>query len=158
MGRGLSYWKKGVLLMRVLSVFRKENRTSCMTGLRSLVGVSCTMLLSNFSVPSQPHVFLRGKKIPFSKEDIGRHLHIPYELPPAGEDDIFKMTVKAYNDDEINMDGVFKLLLLLMENIDPKTHGTTFLMEHALLIYVLIKEGIVNLPMMMRDIMLKRST
>ncbi|MED6210772.1 hypothetical protein PIB30_067240 [Stylosanthes scabra] len=65
---------------------------------------------SNFSAPSQPHVFLTGKKIPFSEDDIGRHLYIPYELPLAGEDDIFKMTLKAYNDGELNMDGVFEVI------------------------------------------------
>ncbi|MED6147457.1 hypothetical protein PIB30_044213 [Stylosanthes scabra] len=47
---------------------------------------------------------------------------------------------------------------LIMANIDPRTHATTFLMEHALLIYVLMTEGIVNLPRIMRDVMLKRPT
>ncbi|MED6141469.1 hypothetical protein PIB30_103726, partial [Stylosanthes scabra] len=47
---------------------------------------------------------------------------------------------------------------LIMANIDPKTHGTTFLLEHALLIYVLMTEGVVNRPRIMWDIMLKRPT
>ncbi|MED6212552.1 hypothetical protein PIB30_084492 [Stylosanthes scabra] len=37
---------------------------------------------------------------------------------------------------------------------DPKTHGTKFDMKHALLIYVLMTEGAVNLPRIMRDILL----
>ncbi|MED6114818.1 hypothetical protein PIB30_084069 [Stylosanthes scabra] len=37
-------------------------------------------------------------------------------------------------------------------------HDTTFLMEHDLLIYVLMTEGVVNLPRIMRDVMLKFPT
>ncbi|MED6177113.1 hypothetical protein PIB30_094831 [Stylosanthes scabra] len=145
----------------------------------------------NFSAPSQPHVFLRGKRIPFFEDDIGRHLRIPYELPPAGEDDIFKNIVTTYNEGNLNMDGVFEVIgkerttwandpaiiaipkkidnailnakatawhKLIMANIDPKTHGTSFLMEHTLLIYVLMTEGIVKLPRIMRDIIFKHPT
>ncbi|MED6138664.1 hypothetical protein PIB30_076513 [Stylosanthes scabra] len=35
---------------------------------------------------------------------------------------------------------------LIMANIDPKTHGTTFDMDHAIMIYVLMTEGVVNPP------------
>ncbi|MED6128802.1 hypothetical protein PIB30_101468 [Stylosanthes scabra] len=45
-----------------------------------------------------------------------------------------------------------------MVNIDPKTHGTTFYLDHAILIYVLMTEGVVNLPRIMRDVLLKRPT
>ncbi|MED6219646.1 hypothetical protein PIB30_037712 [Stylosanthes scabra] len=45
---------------------------------------------------------------------------------------------------------------VIMANIDPKTHGTTILMEHVLLIYVLMTEAVMNLPHIMRDVMLKR--
>ncbi|MED6194917.1 hypothetical protein PIB30_033037 [Stylosanthes scabra] len=45
---------------------------------------------------------------------------------------------------------------IIMANIDPKTHGTKFDMKHALLIYVLMIEGAVNLPRIMRDILLVR--
>ncbi|MED6127180.1 hypothetical protein PIB30_085638 [Stylosanthes scabra] len=45
---------------------------------------------------------------------------------------------------------------LIKANIDPKTHATTFLMEHALLLFVLMTQGMVNLPRIMRDIMVKR--
>ncbi|MED6210248.1 hypothetical protein PIB30_062432 [Stylosanthes scabra] len=43
---------------------------------------------------------------------------------------------------------------VIMANVDPKTHGTTFDMSHALLIYVLMTEGVVSLPRIMRDILL----
>ncbi|MED6204362.1 hypothetical protein PIB30_008489 [Stylosanthes scabra] len=45
---------------------------------------------------------------------------------------------------------------LIMANIDPKTHGTTFDIHHALLIYVLMTEWVVNIPRIMRDILLTR--
>ncbi|MED6179404.1 hypothetical protein PIB30_000516 [Stylosanthes scabra] len=45
---------------------------------------------------------------------------------------------------------------IIMANINPKTHATNFDMDHALLIYVLMTQGLVNLPRMMRDILLVR--
>ncbi|MED6151742.1 hypothetical protein PIB30_085338 [Stylosanthes scabra] len=47
---------------------------------------------------------------------------------------------------------------LIIANIDPKQHGTTFDMNHAILIYVLMTEGVVNLSHIMWDVLLKRST
>ncbi|MED6196189.1 hypothetical protein PIB30_045081 [Stylosanthes scabra] len=47
---------------------------------------------------------------------------------------------------------------IIMANIDPKTHGTKFDMKHALLIYVLMTEGAVNLLRIMSDILLVRPT
>ncbi|MED6226176.1 hypothetical protein PIB30_100917, partial [Stylosanthes scabra] len=47
---------------------------------------------------------------------------------------------------------------IIMANMDPKTHGTNFDMKHALLIYVLMTQGEVNLPHMMRDVLLVRPT
>ncbi|MED6209526.1 hypothetical protein PIB30_055516 [Stylosanthes scabra] len=44
---------------------------------------------------------------------------------------------------------------LIVANIDPKTHATTFLMEHAILIYILMTQGSVNLPRITQDIMVK---
>ncbi|MED6222430.1 hypothetical protein PIB30_064346 [Stylosanthes scabra] len=112
-------------------------------------------------------------------------------VPPAGEDDIFKTTVIAYNEGNLNMSGVLKVFeregitwandpaimtipkkldnailnakatawhKLIIANIDPKTHATNFLMEHGLLIFVLMTEGIVNLPRIMQEVMLKRPT
>ncbi|MED6184536.1 hypothetical protein PIB30_048302 [Stylosanthes scabra] len=140
----------------------------------------------NFSASGQTHVLLRGKRIPFSEEDICNYLGISYELPPSGEDNIFKKIVTAEKEgmgvvlQVISKEGVTwandlgnstiprrldNAILnakatawhkLIMANIDPKTHGTNFLIEHALLIYVLMIEGVVNLPWIMRDVMLKR--
>ncbi|MED6211196.1 hypothetical protein PIB30_071354, partial [Stylosanthes scabra] len=47
---------------------------------------------------------------------------------------------------------------IIMANIDPKTHGTKFDMKHAFLIYALMIEGDVNLPRIMKDILLVRPT
>ncbi|MED6107756.1 hypothetical protein PIB30_017022 [Stylosanthes scabra] len=47
---------------------------------------------------------------------------------------------------------------IIMANIDPKTHGTKFDLKHAFLIYVLMIEGDVNLPRLVRDILLVRPT
>ncbi|MED6223805.1 hypothetical protein PIB30_077727 [Stylosanthes scabra] len=46
----------------------------------------------------------------------------------------------------------------IMANIDAKTHGTKFDLKHAFLVYVLMTEGDVNLPRIMRDILLVRPT
>ncbi|MED6222291.1 hypothetical protein PIB30_062980 [Stylosanthes scabra] len=45
---------------------------------------------------------------------------------------------------------------VIMAIIDPKSHGTAFDMSHALLIYVLMTEGVVSLPRIMRNILLTR--
>ncbi|MED6153242.1 hypothetical protein PIB30_099964, partial [Stylosanthes scabra] len=45
---------------------------------------------------------------------------------------------------------------VIMANVDPKTHGTTFDTRHTLLIYVLMTEGVVSLPRIMRNILLTR--
>ncbi|MED6127675.1 hypothetical protein PIB30_090301 [Stylosanthes scabra] len=47
---------------------------------------------------------------------------------------------------------------IIMANIDPKTHGTKFDLKQAFLIYVLMTEGNVNLPCLMREILLVRPT
>ncbi|MED6160905.1 hypothetical protein PIB30_055644 [Stylosanthes scabra] len=47
---------------------------------------------------------------------------------------------------------------IINANIDAKTHGTNFDMKHALLIYVLMAGGEVNLPRIMRDILVSRPT
>ncbi|MED6200043.1 hypothetical protein PIB30_081435 [Stylosanthes scabra] len=65
---------------------------------------------SNFSAPSQIHVFLRGQGIPFSEEAIRRHLDIPYELPPLDEDDIFKKTVRDQKEGNLNMADVLQVI------------------------------------------------
>ncbi|MED6211454.1 hypothetical protein PIB30_073784 [Stylosanthes scabra] len=165
--------REGESHMSTLSVFQGRNR-------------SCMIELKNST-----HVFLRGQWISFSEEDICRYLGIPYELPPLGEDDIYKKTVNEEKAGNLDMIAVFQVIgkegmnwandpwdtsiprkldnailnaqatthnKLIMANIDPKMHDTTFLMEHALLIYVLMTEGVVNLPRNMQDVMLKRPT
>ncbi|MED6114616.1 hypothetical protein PIB30_079052 [Stylosanthes scabra] len=146
----------------------------------------------NFFADHQTHVFLWGKWIPFSEDDICRHLGIHTDLPPLGENDNFKKIVDIEKQNGLDMDMVFHVIgrqgtnwannpadntiprkkidnailnagatawhKLIMVNIDPKPHGTTFDMDHAILIYVLMTEGIVNLPRIMRDVLLKRST
>ncbi|MED6114106.1 hypothetical protein PIB30_077126 [Stylosanthes scabra] len=47
---------------------------------------------------------------------------------------------------------------IIMANIDPKTNGTKFDLKHAFLIYVLMIDGDVSLPYIMRDILLVRPT
>ncbi|MED6169671.1 hypothetical protein PIB30_023387 [Stylosanthes scabra] len=128
---------------------------------------------SNIPTLTQKHVFLRGKNIPISEEAMHRHLGITNVLPSVDEDDVNKATVIGRegitwaNDlaDTTIPNGPDNAILnanatawhkLIMTNIDPKTHVTTFLMEHALFIFVLMIEGLVNLPRTMRDVMVKR--
>ncbi|MED6185773.1 hypothetical protein PIB30_060333 [Stylosanthes scabra] len=47
---------------------------------------------------------------------------------------------------------------IIMTNIDPETHGTKFDMRHALLIFVLMTEGNMNLPRITKDILLVHPT
>ncbi|MED6139264.1 hypothetical protein PIB30_082205, partial [Stylosanthes scabra] len=146
----------------------------------------------NFSVNHQTHVFLRGKRIPFSEDDVRHHLGIHIDLPPLGENDDFKKIVGTKKQNGLDMDMVFHVIgrqgtnwannptdnttrrkkidnailnaeattwhKLRMANIDLKTHGTMFDMDHAILIYLLMIEGVVNLPRVMWDVLLKRLT
>ncbi|MED6170039.1 hypothetical protein PIB30_026891 [Stylosanthes scabra] len=139
---------------------------------------------ANFSSAKQEYVFLRGKKIPFTEANIHHHLGIPDDAPDAGVDDAFVRLAKSYEAiyaeigrEETNWaDNPAVNLIpktmnnsilnpratawhkIIMANIDPKTHGTKFDMRHALLIFVLMTEGNVNLPQIMRDILLVRPT
>ncbi|MED6163970.1 hypothetical protein PIB30_085114 [Stylosanthes scabra] len=130
-------------------------------------------------------------RIPFFEDDIRHFLGIDIDLPPPGEDDMYKMRVVARKFGELDMDLVYQVIgrpgnnwannpadntipeikidnvilnaqatawhKLIMANIDPKQHGTTFDMNHAIMIYVPMTEGVVNLPHIMRDVLLKRS-
>ncbi|MED6128641.1 hypothetical protein PIB30_099847, partial [Stylosanthes scabra] len=58
----------------------------------------------NFSADHQTQVFLRGRWIPFSEEDIHRFLGINIDLPPLGEDDTFKAIVANRKRGELDMD------------------------------------------------------
>ncbi|MED6192550.1 hypothetical protein PIB30_011076 [Stylosanthes scabra] len=127
---------------------------------------------ANYSSPDQETVFLRGVKITFKESDICRNLGIHIDLPGPDVDDAFVEITKRREANSLNMDEVFQVISpldhailnshasawhkLIMANIDPKTHGTTFDMNHTLLIYVLMTEGVVNLPRIMRDILLTR--
>ncbi|MED6122016.1 hypothetical protein PIB30_035750 [Stylosanthes scabra] len=116
-----------------------------------LVRINLSMVrefCANFSSASQNHVYLRGKKIPFTEAHIHSYLGIPGDAPDAGIDDAFIALAKAYKNGED----------IIMANIDPKTHGTKFDLKHAFLIYVLMTGGDVNLPRLMRDILLVRPT
>ncbi|MED6140362.1 hypothetical protein PIB30_092424, partial [Stylosanthes scabra] len=147
---------------------------------------------SNFSAAHQIHVFLRGRRIPFYKDDIRHFLGIDIDLPPLGEDDMYKKTVEARKNGGLDLNSVYQVIgrpgnnwennptdhtipeieidnailnaqatawhKLIIENIDPKQHGTTFDMNYAILIYVLMTEGVVNLPRIMRDVLLKWPT
>ncbi|MED6200480.1 hypothetical protein PIB30_085540 [Stylosanthes scabra] len=145
-----------------------------------------------FSSGQQEHVFLRGKKIPFTEDNIRRHLGIHGESSDAEVDDDFVALAKAYErGDDMDMAEIFSVIgqegtnwannpaintvpkslnnailnpratawhKIIVANMDPKTHGTNFDMKHALLIYVLMTQGWVNLPRMMRDILLVHLT
>ncbi|MED6160580.1 hypothetical protein PIB30_052739 [Stylosanthes scabra] len=121
---------------------------------------------SNFSAANQTHIFLRERRIPFSEDDVCRFLGINIDLPPLGENDMYNKTMEARKNDytipEIKIDNAILNAQatawhkLIIANIDPKQHGTTFDINHAILIYVLMTEEIVNLPRIMRDVLLKR--
>ncbi|MED6168492.1 hypothetical protein PIB30_012221 [Stylosanthes scabra] len=147
---------------------------------------------ANFSSATQNHVYLRGKKIPFTEAHIHGYLAIPGDAPDADIDDAFIALAKAYKKGEdVNMDAIYAEIgrpetnwadnpavntilskinnvvlnakatawhKIIMANIDPKTHGTKFDLKHAFLIYVLMTDGDVNLPRLMRDILLVRPT
>ncbi|MED6173084.1 hypothetical protein PIB30_055983 [Stylosanthes scabra] len=143
---------------------------------------------ANFSSATQNHVYLRGKKIPFTEAHIHGYLGIPGDAPDADVDDAFITLAKTYKKGEdVNMGAIYAEIgwpetnwadnpadntipnkinnsvlnakatawhKIIMANIDPKTHGTKFDLKHAFLIYVLITDGDVNLPRLMRDILL----
>ncbi|MED6197473.1 hypothetical protein PIB30_056780 [Stylosanthes scabra] len=147
---------------------------------------------SNFSAAHQTHVFLRGRRIPLSEDDICHFLGINIDLPPLGEDDMYKKMVEARKNGWLDLNLVYQVIgrpgnnwannpadhtipeikidnailnaqatawhKLIIANIDPKQHGTTFDMNHAILIYVLMIDEVVNLPRIMRDVLLKRPT
>ncbi|MED6218751.1 hypothetical protein PIB30_029461 [Stylosanthes scabra] len=154
----------------------------------SIVREFCT----NFSSATQNHVYLRGKKIPFTETHIRGYLGIPGDAPDADMDDAFIALAKSYGrGEDVNMGAIYAEIgrpktnwadnpavniipnkinnsvlnaqatawhKIIMANIDPKTHGTKFDLKHAFMIYVLITEGVVNQPRLMRDILLVRPT
>ncbi|MED6200639.1 hypothetical protein PIB30_087162 [Stylosanthes scabra] len=134
---------------------------------------------ANFSTAEQDAVFFRGVKIPFTEHAIRRHLGIRIDLLDPGVEDAFEVVFKMYKERNLNMEDVFRIIeeidtvpnpldhailnvhasawqKVIMANIYPKSHGTTFDMSHALLIYVFMTEGVVSLPCIMRNILLTR--
>ncbi|MED6127305.1 hypothetical protein PIB30_086851 [Stylosanthes scabra] len=65
---------------------------------------------SNFSADHQTHVFLQGRRIPFSEDDIRRFLGINIDLPPPGEDNMYKMRVAARKNGGLDMDLVYQVI------------------------------------------------
>ncbi|MED6221688.1 hypothetical protein PIB30_057220 [Stylosanthes scabra] len=66
---------------------------------------------ANFSSAKQDHVFLRGKRIPFTEADILRYLNILEEEPDADQDDDFVALVKAYErGDDMNMAEIYSVI------------------------------------------------
>ncbi|MED6175536.1 hypothetical protein PIB30_079300 [Stylosanthes scabra] len=200
-------WKtmeyRGIMHERIIHFSNREPdfMLECIEGLgwgfmyNAFSSINVTMVREfcrNFSADHQTHVFLRGRRIPFSEDDIRRYLGITVDLPPLGEDNMYKATVANRKRSKLNMDLVFQAIKrqgtnwannpadntiperkidnailnaqtiawhkLIIVNIDPKQHGTTFDLDHATLIYVLMTEGVVNLPRIMRDVLLKRPT
>ncbi|MED6211719.1 hypothetical protein PIB30_076369 [Stylosanthes scabra] len=76
-----------------------------------LVRINVSMVrefCANFSSTKQDHVFLRGKKIPFTEADVRRYLNIPGETPDDDQDDNFEALVKAYGrGDDMNMAEIY---------------------------------------------------
>ncbi|MED6109500.1 hypothetical protein PIB30_034187 [Stylosanthes scabra] len=71
----------------------------------SVVREFCT----NFSSANQDHVFLRGKKIPFTETHIRRYLGIPGDAPDANVDDSFVALAKSYgNGEDVNMAAIYE--------------------------------------------------
>ncbi|MED6199864.1 hypothetical protein PIB30_079846 [Stylosanthes scabra] len=63
---------------------------------------------NNFSAAHQTHVFLWGRRIPFTEDDIRLFLGIDISLPPPGENDMFLTRVAARKHGELDMDLVYQ--------------------------------------------------
>ncbi|MED6186248.1 hypothetical protein PIB30_065012 [Stylosanthes scabra] len=73
----------------------------------SMVCESC----ANFSSGEQDHVFLQGKKIPFTEDNIRRHLGIHGDSPDAEVDDDFVALAKAYErGNDMDMAAIFSVI------------------------------------------------
>ncbi|MED6193601.1 hypothetical protein PIB30_021076 [Stylosanthes scabra] len=63
-----------------------------------LVRINVSMVrefCANFSSTKQDHVFLRGKRIPFTEAYVRRYLNIPEETPDDDQDDNFEAFIRA---------------------------------------------------------------
>ncbi|MED6159570.1 hypothetical protein PIB30_043435 [Stylosanthes scabra] len=91
---------------------------------------------ANFSSAKQGHVFLRGKKIPFTETNIHHHLGIHGDAPDAGVDDAFVTPAKSYEvGEDMNMAAIYAEIGRketnwadnLVVNIIPKTINNSIL-------------------------------
>ncbi|MED6126087.1 hypothetical protein PIB30_074963, partial [Stylosanthes scabra] len=116
-------WKgmenRGIVHERIVRVDREEGPIShnriqelgwgFMFG--DLVRINLSMVrefCANFSSASQNHVYLRGKKIPFTEAHIHSYLGIPGDAPDADIDDAFIALAKAYkNGEDVNMSAIY---------------------------------------------------
>ncbi|MED6127125.1 hypothetical protein PIB30_085144 [Stylosanthes scabra] len=102
---------------------------------------------ANFSSGQQEHVFLRGKKIPFTEDNIRRHLGIHGDSPDAEVDDEFVALAKAYErGDDMDMAEIISVI---------GQEGTNWA---NIILHSTPSPRVVNLPCMMRDILLVRPT
>ncbi|MED6157370.1 hypothetical protein PIB30_022496 [Stylosanthes scabra] len=66
---------------------------------------------ANFSSAKQDHVFLRGKRIPFTEANIRSYLGIPDEAPDADQEDDFIALTRAYErGDDMNMGEIYSVI------------------------------------------------
>ncbi|MED6113263.1 hypothetical protein PIB30_069198 [Stylosanthes scabra] len=133
---------------------------------------------ANFSAAHQDAIFLRGRRIHFTENDIRHYLNINIDLPGPGVNDAFKKATERRKENDLDMGLVFSVIgrqntnwannpaddtipereldnailngqatawhKLIIANVNPKQHGTTFDLNHAILIYVLMTERVVN--------------
>ncbi|MED6209352.1 hypothetical protein PIB30_053802 [Stylosanthes scabra] len=62
-----------------------------------LVRINVSMVrefCANFSSTKQDHVFLRGKRIPFTEADVRRYLNMPRETPDHDQDDNLRRSLR----------------------------------------------------------------
>ncbi|MED6208847.1 hypothetical protein PIB30_048996 [Stylosanthes scabra] len=79
-----------------------------------LVRINVSMVrefCANFCSAKQDHVFLRGKRTPFTEAHIRRYLGIPGEALDDDQDDNFVALVKAYErGDDMNMAEIYSVI------------------------------------------------
>ncbi|MED6140756.1 hypothetical protein PIB30_096487 [Stylosanthes scabra] len=79
-----------------------------------LVRINVSMVrefCANFSSTKQDHVFLRGKRIPFTEADVRRYLNIPRKTPDDDQDDNFEALIRAYGrGDDMNMAEIYSVI------------------------------------------------
>ncbi|MED6116036.1 hypothetical protein PIB30_096403 [Stylosanthes scabra] len=111
----------------------------------------------NFSAPSEDDIFKKTvTTYNAGNLDMGGVFEVIGREGTTWANDPAITVIPKKLDNSILNDKATAWHKVIIANIDPKTHATNFLMDHALLIFVLMTDGIVNLPRIMRDVMLKR--